>query len=189
MPNGIAFPDQLRTERLVLARWRVAHAATLGRALEANVDHLRAWIPWRIAEPATLPALEQRLAGFEADFDNAREWVYALFLPDESDVLGAFGLYPRDATGRVPSAAADRLELGYWLRADVVGHGYATEAGAALIDLVRAHGTFTQLEIRCDQRNARSAAVPVRLCFRHAETVGEPGSDATMIWRRDLAAD
>jgi RimJ/RimL family protein N-acetyltransferase len=198
MPNTpnmpiIVAPVEIRTPRLTLARWRRSHAPSLGRALESSVDDLRGWIPWRIAEPAPVDVLEQRIAGFVADFDTGREWVYAIHEAGADEVLGAFGLYPRDATKRAPIADADRVELGYWLRTDVTGRGYATEAGAALIETMRALGAPTLLEIRCDPRNARSAAIPVRLGFELAETIDDPRAPADdpcklMIWRRDLVS-
>jgi RimJ/RimL family protein N-acetyltransferase len=173
-------PDELRTERLLLRRWRPRDAALLEDALRGSVDHLRPWIPWRIAEPAPVPELEARLARHADDFDAAREWVWGIFPPDASAVLGGVGLYPRDASGRVPFAEADHVELGYWLRADATGRGWATEATRAALDVALALPRITRVEIRCDPRNAPSAAVPARLGFRHTRT------DELMIW--ELAA-
>jgi RimJ/RimL family protein N-acetyltransferase len=95
-------------------------------------------------------------------------------------VLGGVGLYPRDVSGRVPFAEADHVELGYWLRADATGRGWATEATRAALDVALALPRITRVEIRCDPRNAPSAAVPARLGFRHTRT------DELMIW--ELAA-
>jgi RimJ/RimL family protein N-acetyltransferase len=44
----------------------------------------------------------------------------------------------------------------------------------AIIDVARRTGRFTHLEIRCDARNAPSAAVPKRLGFELATTIVEP---------------
>ena len=181
-------PDHLRTERLLLRRWRPEDAALLQPVLAANVTHLQPWIPWHVAEPLPEDQLAVRLAGFAADFDAGRQWVYGILAADAGTVYGGVGLYPRAGGGRVPFDAADHVEIGYWLRADVTGQGYATEAAGAVATLADALPGMTRLEIRCDARNMRSAAVPQRLGFRHARTLGtrapgEPPS-ALMIWER-----
>jgi RimJ/RimL family protein N-acetyltransferase len=189
---GARPPDELHTERLLLRRWRAADAPSLAEALATSVDHLRRWIPWRIAEPAPAAELEARIARFAADFDAAREWLWAILPGDGSAVLGGLGLYPRNAAGRVPFADADHVEIGYWLRADATGRGYATEATRAVLDVALALPRITRVEIRCDPRNAPSAAVPPRLGFRHARTIAQapaaPGGEGyeLMVWERAI---
>jgi RimJ/RimL family protein N-acetyltransferase len=187
-------PGSLETERLTLRRWRPEHARALKTALDASVEHLRPWIPWTVAEPAPLPELEARLAGYAERFDEGREWLYGIFLRGDTNVLGGVGLYPRSAEGRVPIAVADHLEIGYWLRSDVTGRGYVTEAVRALLTVAVGVPKMTHVEIRCDQRNAPSVAVPVRLGFRHACTLAQepapPGHEqgALMVWALPLAS-
>jgi RimJ/RimL family protein N-acetyltransferase len=188
--DGRVPPAELRTERLLLRRWRPRDAALLKAALDSSVDHLKPWIPWRIAEPAPVPELEGRLAAHAEDFDAGREWLWGIFSPDGAAVLGGVGLYPRAASGRVPFAEADHIEIGYWLTAGATGRGWATEAARAVLGVALALPGMTRVEIRCDPRNAPSAALPPRLGFRHARTV--PQSPATaaspprelMIWER-----
>jgi len=200
MTTTSLLPAAVPTERLLLRRWHPAHAPALKLALDASVHHLASWIPWRIAEPASVPDLEARLARHVDDFDAGREWVYAIFpaagpdgsavAADGADVLGAVGLYPRDATGRVSIDAADRLELGYWLHVNATGRGYATEATRAAVALAETLPGIAHLEIRCDPRNAASAAVPRRLGFAHVSTDSRPAAEPgrppseTMIWVR-----
>jgi RimJ/RimL family protein N-acetyltransferase len=172
-------PIELRTARLLLRPWRAADAAGLHPVLEANRAHLEPWIPARVATPAPIPVLAQRLAGFAADFATAREWRYGLFSRDEREVLGEIGLYPRAASGRVPYADADCVELGYWLRTDATGQGLVTEAARALLAVAAALPHLSHVEIRCDARNVPSAAVPRRLGFVLATTILEPGDTPT----------
>ncbi|MGH8195965.1 MAG: GNAT family N-acetyltransferase [Woeseiaceae bacterium] len=186
-------PADLRTDRLYLRSWRTTDAALLLPALEANVDHLSNWIPAHVATPAPLPDLELRLAKFAEDFLAGRYWRYAIFPRDESDLLGEVSLFPRSAEGRVEFAAADRLEIGYWLRSDVTGKGYATESARAMLQLSLALPGIRQVEIHCDPRNVSSAAVPQRLGFRLASADAEPASipshePATMLWVFDVRA-
>lgn len=169
-------PEMLHTPRMLLRPWRAEDAASLLPILQANQAHLGPWIPPRISEPSPLPELERRLAGFAAEFMADREWRYALLSPDESQIIGEVSLFPRDAAGRVPLLAADRAEIGYWVRADMTGRGLATEASRAMLDVGRTLARLLHAEIRCDARNAPSAAVPRRLGFTLATTLEEPAS-------------
>jgi RimJ/RimL family protein N-acetyltransferase len=188
-------PIELRTERLLLRPWRPDDAAALLPVLTANHARLAPWIPARVADPAPLPALADRLAGFAADFLAAREWRYGLFTPDERRPLGEVGLYPRSAAGRVPYAEADRVEIGYWLREDATGQGLATEAARAALAVAATLPALAHVEIRCDARNAASAAVPRRLGFVLAASVPQPGvapadpPGELQVWTYQPAAD
>ncbi len=141
-------PTSIRTEQMLLRRWRADDAALLVPVLEANVTHLTGWIPRHVSEPAPVAEMARRLAGFADDFDAGRGWRYGLFLPDESTVLGEVSLFPRDSAKRVLLEQADRLEIGYWLRADYTGRGLATEASRAMLDLAMALPGMRCVEIR-----------------------------------------
>ena len=187
--------NEIRTARLLLRPWVADDAAALLPVLEANRSHLKPWIPARVSEPAPLPVLAERLAAFAADFAADREWRYALLSPDDGRVLGEVSLFPRSSEGRVPFTAADRAEIGYWLRADVTGRGLASEAAQAMVDLALTMPALRSVEIRCDARNAASGAVPRRLGFALTETVrttgvaGESLPVALQVWTRPLVND
>ena len=66
------------TERLLIRPWRADDAEALHPILVANYERLAPWIPPRVATPAPLPALAERLAGFAAEFDADREWRFAI---------------------------------------------------------------------------------------------------------------
>jgi len=170
---GDVVPPEIRTERLYLRPWRAEDAEALHAILVANYEHLAPWIPPRVATPAVVPLLAERLAAFGAEFEADREWRYAMLASDERTILGEVDLFPRSASGRVALPEADRAEIGYWIRADETGRGLVTEAVVAVVDVARRIGRFTHLEIRCDARNAPSAAVPRRLGFQLATTIPE----------------
>jgi RimJ/RimL family protein N-acetyltransferase len=158
--------------------------------LEANVDHLGGWIPAHVSAPAPLNELELRLAGFADDFRAGRNWRFGIFSADQSDVFGEVSLFPRSAERRVDFASADRLEIGYWLRYDFTGLGYATEAARAMLGLAMAMPEINSIEIHCDPGNTASAAVPLRLGFRLIRSGSEPGSappdsETGMLWAHD----
>lgn len=172
-----AFP--IRTERLLLRPWRVADAPRLKDAIDRNLAHLRAWMPWAMDEPSPLNVIEARILKFEQDFAAGADSVYAIFSPDESQVLGGTGLHPRIEGG---------VEIGYWLDHRQTGCGYATEAARALTAEAFAHPEIVRVQIRCDPRNRASAGVPARLGFVHIETlIGDAQAPDgrerdTMVW-------
>jgi RimJ/RimL family protein N-acetyltransferase len=183
----MSVPAAIRTERLVLRPWRAADAERLEPILYANHAHLAPWIPTTVSTPAPARELARRLDGFAADFAAGRSWRYAVFDAASDDLLGELDLFARDGVARVPIARADRAEIGYWLRADRTGAGYATEGTRAMIDVARTVPAFTRVEIRCDPRNASSAAIPARLGFERVfSDMGTGGADPLEIWMLPL---
>ena len=187
-------PLEILTDRLVLRPWREEDAAALSPILATNFEHLGPWIPARVSTPAPVPELERRLAGFANDFAEDREWRYAVRSRDDQRLLGEAALFPRSPTKRVHFSEADRVELGYWIRRDDEGQGFVSEASRALLGLAASIREFSCAEVRCDARNAPSAAIPRRLGFGLATTVESPSVTAgeppvqMQVWSFDLAA-
>jgi RimJ/RimL family protein N-acetyltransferase len=167
----MSVPTEIRTARLTLRPWRPEDATRLAPILETNREHLGPWIPPHVAEPAPVPALAERLAGFAAKFAADHEWRYAMLSGDESTVLGELAVFPRSASGRVPYRDADRAEIGYWLRSDMTGQGLVNEAVNAALAVAAALPGVSRVEIRCDARNHPSAAIPRRLGFALETTI------------------
>ena len=181
-------PTEIRTERLMLRPWRSDDAEALHPILVANFEHLGPWIPPRVATPVPPEALAERLAGFATEFKAGREWRFAMRTLDESMLLGEIDLFPRSTAGRVHVADADRVEVGYWIRADRTGRGFVTEAVRAMLGVARGLDRFVHAEIRCDAQNAPSAAIPQRLGFGLATTIEEPpgGGVHLQVWTLTL---
>ena len=59
-----------------------------------------------------------------------------------------------------------RCEIGYWIDEEHQRHGLITMAARALIEYAIDKRNFNRVEIRCDPRNVRSAAVAQRLGFK-----------------------
>lgn len=156
-------PGPLRTPRLLVRCWQAGDAPLLKEAIDSSLTELQQWIPWAITEPSPLESIAQRIEKFRRAFEEGRDWAYGILDAGESRVIGAAGLHAR--------TRPDRLEIGYWIRSSETGRGFATEVAAALADRAfRVHGAGG-VEIRCDPRNARSAAVPQRLGFTLEETL------------------
>jgi RimJ/RimL family protein N-acetyltransferase len=175
-------PGTVRTPRLLLRCWEPGDAALLKEAIDSSLTELRQWMPWAASEPSPLASIAERIDKFRRAFDAGHDWTYGVFDRDASRVLGGAGLHPRIEPGW--------LEIGYWIRSSEVGHGLATEAAAALAEAAFRVHDAGGVEIRCDPRNTRSAAIPRRLGFEHVLTLqgeatatnGEPRD--TMVWMR-----
>lgn len=174
-------PDTVQTSRLTLRRWRISEAAELKTAIDSSLAHLQRWMPWAMAEPSPLEAIEQRIAKFEAQFDYGLEWLFAIRSRETGEVLGGTGLHPR--------IGPYGLEIGYWLAQSATGKGYATEAAEALTRVALEQLGVTHTQIRCDPGNVASAAIPRRLRYRHVltienETFAPTGSlRDTIVWQ------
>lgn len=188
-------PRELETPRLILRSWHADDAPELLPILEANWAHLSPWIPHHVARPAPLAELRDRLQGNADRFAADREWRFAVRARDDGRILGELSLFPRSSEGRVPLDASDRAEIGYWMRGDETGRGLVTEGVEALVAAAARIPRFTRLEIRCDARNAPSAAIPRRLGFALAATMTstgvQPGEGTVQlqVWERPLAHD
>jgi RimJ/RimL family protein N-acetyltransferase len=193
---GSTLPKIIRTERLLLRPWRAEDARELGPILVRDHARLSPWIPARVAEPAGPDALAARLSSFTAEFEADREWRFGLFTRDETMLLGEIDLFPRDASARAPYVDADRVEVGYWLRSDATGQGFVTEGARGLLGVAATLSRCSRAEIRCDARNAASAAVPRRLGFVHTATVtsgvtAEPEvrtAELSLFWQQSQAS-
>jgi RimJ/RimL family protein N-acetyltransferase len=166
-------PASVALGAATLRAWSVADAPLMRAALEASESHLRAWTPWVVDGRVPGLSLEERLARHAAAFASGEEWVYGLFDPDEAEVLGGCGLYPRVGPGAV--------EIGYWLAAAHTGRGLATIAADALTRIAFDRLGVDRVEIRCDPRNVASARVPRRLGYTTDESALSP--EGLMVWR------
>jgi RimJ/RimL family protein N-acetyltransferase len=158
-------PLRIETPRLVLRCWTPEDAPLLKAAIDSSLEHLREWMPWAMKEPSELRVIEERIRRYQRRFLEGETFVYAIFDRSESEVVGESGLM-----GRIGPRA---LEIGYWIRANRAGRGFATEATRALTVAGLEMPGVDRLEIHCDPRNAASAAIPRKLGYRHRETVQE----------------
>jgi RimJ/RimL family protein N-acetyltransferase len=168
------------TSRLVIRCWDPHDASLMKEAIDSSLDHLRPWMPWANDEPTDLQTKIERMRSFRGMFDLDQDYVFGIFDLDERRVLGGTGLHTRLGEGA--------LEIGYWIRADVINQGIATESSAALTKVAFEINQVNRVEIHCDPANLRSAAVPRKLGYTHEATLKQRllledgGWRDTMIW-------
>lgn len=166
MPNTIPGPAyRIETARLVIRCYNPADAPLLKAAVDASLEHLKPWMIWAQRGPHPLEHYVERLRSWRGQFDLNQDYVYGVFSRDERIVIGGTGLHTRAGPGA--------REIGYWVRQDHINQGIATEASAALTKVAFEIDGVHRVEINCDPRNERSAAVPRKLGFTHEATLRE----------------
>jgi RimJ/RimL family protein N-acetyltransferase len=150
-------PYRVETERLVIRCWEPDDAARLKDAIDTSLDHLRTWIGWAHDEPQSVDRKIELLREFQDRFDAGADFVYGVFAREEDRVLGGTGLHRR--------VGDDAFEIGYWVRSDAVGRGFATEAAAALTQVAFTVSEVERVEIHVDPRNIASSRIPRKLGY------------------------
>jgi RimJ/RimL family protein N-acetyltransferase len=165
-----------------LRRYTDEDIPALVETVNANIGHLRPWMPWA-TEPVTEQAQLAWLRESRQHWDEGSDFVYGIF-DAAGRLVGGTGYHVRNGPGVI--------EIGYWLAADATGRGLATAVTAALTDLATRIPGVERIEIRCDEANVRSSAIPRRLGFelvgveeREPSATGDTGRD--MIWSIDAA--
>lgn len=146
----------LRTERLVLRPWRPEDAATAFEIYSQwDVARFLGSTPRAMAEPSEAEAAVARWSAFEGPLHG----VWAI-VPDGADApVGSalMKLLPASGTG-LPTADT---EVGWHLRREAWGRGYATEAGGRLLRNAREHGVPEVFAVTYPQNSASQ-----RVCER-----------------------
>lgn len=158
------FPDEFETERLIIRAPRPGTGALSYEAVCESIEDLRRWMPWAQKEPS-IEEYEEVCRRAHAKWLLREDLMLYLWLKDgapfdlpDGALAGCSGLHRMD--WNVP-----KFEIGYWLRTRLHGHGLMTEAVKGIADFAFAHLDARRVEIRCDARNEKSAAVARRAGF------------------------
>lgn len=180
---GVAPPERIETDGLVLRRWAPEDLQARYEAITESYDHLHAWMDW-LPEPQNLDQQrewgERQLASWPA----GRACNYGIFDAEDGTLLGVIGLHDRLGPGG--------LEIGYWCHVAHTGKGVITRAARELTRIALGLEGIERVEIHCDAANVRSAAVPERLGYRldrieenEITAPAESGHDMYWIKERD----
>ena len=157
------FPSSFETARLTIRCPQPGDGAELNAAIVESLTELRPWMPWAQHAP-TVEESEASVRKAYARFLQREDLWLFLFLKGTNTLVGSSGLHRIDWT--VP-----RFEIGYWVRTSYAGQGYITESTAGITQFAFQTLGANRVEIRCDAKNERSAAVPRRLNFAHEGTL------------------
>jgi RimJ/RimL family protein N-acetyltransferase len=126
-------------------------------AISVSVESLLPWMEWAHNEPGPIGAHVDLLRELRAKFDAGQDFACGVFSADESELVGVAGSHTR--------RGECVREIGYWIRSDCVGQGFATEAAAVLARVAFEVDSVRRVEIRCDPDNLASSRIPWKLGF------------------------
>lgn len=142
------------TERLILRPFTAADVDSVH-----GYQSLEAVARYQMWEPRTRDQVKAALEKWMSQQPDCDALAYAVVLKETGRLIGDVVLMHRDREAR-------QAEIGYSFSPHSGGHGYATEAAAALLEL-----GFSQLRLhrifgRCDARNEPSWRVMERVGMR-----------------------
>jgi ribosomal-protein-serine acetyltransferase len=158
-----------------LTRWTFADAAPLRAVIEASGAHLADWMFWAAGgysdeDAATFLRLTNQ------NWETGRAYDYAIRV--DGSIAGGIGVMTRDGG----------VEVGYWLGHAFTGRGLVSRAVSLLAaDAFRRGAGY--VEIKHDELNTRSGAIPARLGFTvvRKETADEDRAPSctgvNQVWR------
>ena len=153
--------EELRGERVLVHPYQESDASSLFEAIAESREHLRPWEPFADGHQAVE---ECRDLIIRLIIRWMAQWMLREYL---SVGLwdGATHRYIGNSGRRPHNWEAGYFEIGYWVRASAAGQGYITESVKLLVEYAFIHLHANRVEIRCNERNERSAAVARRLGF------------------------
>jgi len=156
-------PYRIESARLVLRCYDPEDTPLLKDAVDRSLEHLRPWMDWTPDAPESLDDVYERLRRFRAEYDRDENWIMGAFSADESCIVGGTGLHPRGGD--------DSREIGYWIAADAVRQGYATELTAVLTRVGFEKLGLERVDLQIVPKNLPSQGVARKLGFVHEATL------------------
>jgi len=148
------FPDQFETTRLILRAPKLGDGKMINEAIVESHAELKPWLTW--ADPLPTPELSEEMNRLSVSHYIQRKIMRMnVFQKSDGRFVGVTSLHHIDWS--VPA-----FEIGYWLRTSLAGKGYAKESVQGITDFAFSTLRAERMEIRCDPRNDRSAAVARR---------------------------
>ncbi|MGK3203507.1 GNAT family N-acetyltransferase [Amycolatopsis sp. MEPSY49] len=160
-----------------LARWTFADEPELTAAVNGSLDHLGAWLIWATGGYSAEDSAEF-LQRTRKNWESGETHDFAIRV--DGSIAGGIGTMAREGG----------VEIGYWLAREATGRGLMTRAARLLTEEAFRSGAG-YVEIKHDELNVRSGAVPARLGFvkvreEPAEKPLAPScAGVNHVWRRE----
>ncbi|RED66154.1 GNAT family N-acetyltransferase [Cohnella lupini] len=169
-PILLDFPTQFTTDRLLIRMPLPGDGKIVYESTISSINELKEWLPFA--------RNEQSEHGSEANIREAhakflkREDLRLLILHKETNqFIGSSGLH-------LPDWNIPKFEIGYWIDSRMSGKGFMTEAIQGITDFAFNELKARRIEIRCDNLNEKSKAIPQRLGFQLEGTLRNDGFSA-----------
>jgi ribosomal-protein-alanine N-acetyltransferase len=151
--GSVEKPNAIRTQRLVLRRWRYEDRAPFA-ALNADPKVMEHFVG-----PLDREQSDDFVDRIEAHFDAHGWGLWAVEVADTGAFIGFVGLWP-------PNWSPSLVEVGWRLAKESWGHGYATEAARAALDDGFARLGFSEIVSFTAVDNLRSQRVMQKIGMR-----------------------
>lgn len=159
--------EELTGPRISLRKHDRRLASTMFEYVEKDRARLRQFLPWVDLTRTVADENDYIEMTLEA-WKNHSLFDYGLFLRNGDVYMGNCGIH-------TISWVNDKCEIGYWLLGEFEGQGYMSEA-LGLIEQELFELGFNRIEIRCNSKNERSAAVPRRNGYRLETIIRRDGA-------------
>ncbi|HET8840210.1 MAG TPA: GNAT family N-acetyltransferase [Ktedonobacteraceae bacterium] len=177
----IEVAETLVGERALLRTFEMKDAEALFAAIEESREHFYPWYTTFSQKPHDIAETRDLIVRWQARWLLREGFLRGLFLRDSGQFLGSLGFRAEDWESR-------SFGLTYWLRQSAEGRGYISEAVRLLTEYLFTHLEAQRVEIRCDARNQRSAALARRLgfqeegCLRNSRMAADGVLENTLIF-------
>jgi ribosomal-protein-serine acetyltransferase len=151
-------PDQIETDRLILRRFNRRDVSSLEEGVRSSLADLNEWLPW-----AHMDYTRDDAVAFIRDSIQAwrEEKAFDFAIRSQQNPerhLGNISIWQTSRTGRIG-------EIGYWVRTDLTGRGYATEATRGLMRVGFEHLGLHKITLRIAVGNRGSERVAEKLGY------------------------
>lgn len=148
-------PVELSNELVLLREFRRSDAEDVYRAVRSSFAELTQWQSWCHAGYTiedTYAFIDSRPAAHRQD----GEWSFAVFESSSGRFVGSCGINRLEKDAR-------RANLGYWIRTDATGRGYATSAARLVAKFALSRLDLERIEIVAGLGNLASQRVAVKV--------------------------
>ncbi|MCM3718977.1 GNAT family N-acetyltransferase [Fictibacillus phosphorivorans] len=156
-PILLDFPTEFTTDRLFIRMPMPGDGKVIFDAIYASLEDLKPWLPFAHLDQ-TEEDVEVNIREAHLKFLKRENLRLLVFLKKTGEFIASSGLHRIDWD--IP-----KFEIGYWIDSRQAGKGYMTEAVQGITDFAVNELKARRIEIRCDTKNVRSAAIPERLGF------------------------
>lgn len=151
-------PEQIDTDRLILRRFHRRDVSSLEEGVRSSLTDLNEWLPWAHMDYTRDDAVAFVRDSIQA-WREGKAFDYAIRSRERPDRhLGNISIWQTSRTGKIG-------EIGYWIRTDLVGRGYATEATAAVMRAGFENMGLHKITLRIAIGNRGSERVAEKLGF------------------------
>ncbi|MEH7385881.1 GNAT family N-acetyltransferase [Bacillus sp. JJ1521] len=151
------FPEEFTTERLVIRMPKPGDGKAVHDAIKASINELKPWMPFA-QNDQTEQDVELNIRSAHISFIKREDLRLLVFLKETGEFIASSGLHKIDW-------AVPKFEIGYWIDSRFSGKGYMTEAVKGIADFAFHELNARRVEIRCDEKNSKSRAIPQKLGF------------------------